>query len=87
LDRWETEGGASAHGACLGQAPLSEQEAHILQRFDTAFVSGSNGLPTRSQHELLEHSFEHVELGEAASLKKRIARFIHLHRDDAGGAK
>lgn len=90
LDRWESEGGAiqvSAGGRCDWRAPLSEQEACILQCLGAAVLSQWNGLPTRIQHELFEHSFDAVAPCDTARLKKRIARFLHEHKDGAGGAK
>jgi hypothetical protein len=90
LGRWETEGGAI--GAAGGerrdrQVPLSEQEALILQCLGAAVLSRWYGLPTHIQHDLFEHSFEAVAPRDAARLKKRIARFLHKHKDDARGAQ
>lgn len=90
LDRWETDGGAIAAPASerVGPQPLlSGYEAHILQCLGAAVLSQWNGLPTRIQRELFEHSFDTAEPLEVARLKRRIARFLHEHKDDAGGTK
>lgn len=90
LDRWETDGGAigaPANERCGPLALLSEDEAVILQCLGAAVLSQWNGLPTRIQRELFEHSFDVAAPLEVARLKKAIARFLHEHKDDAGGAK
>ena len=90
LDRWETDGGAigaPANERGGSQALLSEEEAHILQCLGAAVLLQWNGLPTRIQRELFEHSFDAVAPRGVARLKRRIARFLHEHKDDAGGAK
>ncbi len=91
LDRWETEGGAigaPANERCGSQAALlSEDEALILQCLGAAVLSRWNGLPTRIQRELFDHSFDVTAPLEVARLKRRIARFLHEHKDDVGGAK
>lgn len=88
LDGWETEGGAvGAPGNERYGSPanLSEDEAHILQCLGAAALSQWNSLPTRIQRELFEHSFDVAAPPEVARLKRRIARFLHEHKDDAGG--
>ncbi len=90
LQRWEAEGGA--FGASTSkrpeyQTPLSEQERHILQCLGAAVLSQWNGLPTHIQHELFENSFGGGTTHESAPLKRRIAQFLHRHKDDVGGAR
>jgi hypothetical protein len=83
LARWETEGGAlgSAGDGDRG-APLSEQEAHILQCLGAAVLLQWNDLPTHVQRELFEHSVASVERRKITMLKEQIARFLHKHKDD-----
>ena len=90
LQRWEAEGGA--FGASTSKrpeypTPLSEQERYILQCLGAAVLSQWNGLPTRIQHELFGHSLDAAASCDAAQLKRRIARFLHRHKDDAGSAR
>lgn len=90
LDMWESEGGAiraPIDGHCDRWTPVSERQAYVLQCLGAAVLSQWNGLPSRIQHELFEHSFDTASCGDAARLRKRIARFLHEHKDDAGGAK
>ncbi len=91
LDRWETEGGAigtPANERCGSQAAhLSEDEVFILQCLGAAVLSRWNGLPTRIQRELFQHSFDVSKPLEVARLKRRIARYLHEHKDDGGGAQ
>lgn len=90
LDRWETEGGAigAPTNECNGsQVVLSEEEALVLKFLGAAVLSQWNGLPTRIQRELFEHSFSAAAPREIASLKRRIAQFLHDHKDDTGDAK
>jgi hypothetical protein len=90
LDRWDTEGGAigaQANECNDFQTLLSEEEAHILQFLGAAVLSQWNGLPTRIQRELFEHSFSVAAPRQIARLKKRIAQFLHDHKDDTEGVK
>jgi len=82
LDRWESEGGTID---ARRRDPLTKEEAHILRFLGASLLSRWNGLPKHIQQELFEHSFEAVLPDEAARLKKRIARFLHNHKDDVGG--
>lgn len=88
LDRWETDGGAigtPANERCGSQAALlTEDEALVLRCLGAAVLSQWNGLPTRIQRELFEHSFDVTAPLEVARLKRRVARFLHEHKDDAG---
>ena len=91
LDRWGTDGGAigtPANERCESQtALLTEDEALVLQCLGAAVLSQWNGLPTRIQRELFEHSFDVTAPLEVALLKGRVARFLHEHKDDAGGSE
>jgi hypothetical protein len=69
------------------QAALTEQEVGILKRLGAALLSQWNDLPTCIQQRMFERSFDTVAPHEAASLKRRIARFIHNYKDDFGGAR
>lgn len=86
LDRWETDGGAiGKQFSEIHQldVQLSEEEGHILQCLGAAVLSQWNGLPTHIQRELFEHSLGVAAPGALAQLKRRIARFLHEHKDDA----
>ena len=85
LQRWEAEGGA--FGAPIRKrpgyrTPLSKQERHILQCLGAAVLSQWNGLPTQIQQELFESSLGDGTAQETAQLKRRIALFLHRHKDD-----
>lgn len=87
---WESEGGAiraPPDGHCDWRQPVSEREAYVLQCLGAAVLSQWNGLPPRIQQELFVHSFDTASSGDAARLRKWIARFLDEHKDDAGGAK
>lgn len=87
MQRWETEGGAFGASPSSRQeflTPLSDQEKHILQCLGAAVLSQWNGLPTHIQHELFENSFGGGTSLETAQLKRRIAQFLHRHKDDGG---
>lgn len=89
LDRWENEGGAirgPGGERCDWRTPLSEGRS-ILQCLGAPVFSQCDDLPARIQRELFEHYFDAAAGGDAARLKKRIARFQHEHKDDAGGAQ
>jgi hypothetical protein len=89
LQRWEDEGGAVwALGSEQreSQMQLSAQDVHILQCLGAAVLSRWAGLPTHIQHQLFEHSFD-ASYRDASQLRGRIARFLHKHKDDAGGAQ
>jgi hypothetical protein len=90
LDRWETEGGAigSTTNERRGSpVPLPEDQAHVLQSLGAAVLSQWNTLPTRIQRELFEHSSDAIPPRGIARLKKRVARYLHEHKDDAGGSE
>ncbi len=85
LERWEAEGGAfgaPSRERPESQSPLSDQETQILQYLGAAVLSKWNGLPTHIQHELFENSFGGGTAHETAQLKRRIAQFLHRHKDD-----
>ena len=91
LGRWEGEGGAVGRPLSRrrekGRSPLSRLEVDILQCLGAAVLSQWNGLPTCIQQELFEHSSDAVTPPDTARLKRRIARFLHEHKDDVGGSK
>ena len=69
------------------QATLTQQEASILNRLGAALLSRWNDLPTRIQQRVFESSFDAVAPQERASIKRQVARFLHIHKDDRGGAR
>lgn len=90
LCRWEDEGGAisaPANKIRALQPPLSEQKIGILQCLGAAVLSQWRGLPKGIQQELFKHSFDAVAPCDAAPMKRKIARFLHNHKTDAGDAK
>jgi hypothetical protein len=44
-----------------------------------------NDLPTPIQQQLFEHAV--AEAGQTAQLKEQIARFLHMHKDDARASR
>lgn len=90
LQRWETDGGAigppvNQHSEVPTRLP--EKEAFVLQCLGSAVLSLWNGLPTRLQRELFTQALGVVSPRQVAQLKKRMGRFLHDHKDDAGGAR
>lgn len=85
LARWESEGGTTSAdiGSGARQAHvLSPGEERILQCLGAALLLQWNDLPTSMQKELFEHAVTMGEANEIAQIKERIARFLHLHKDD-----
>ena len=87
LETWENEGGAMrapSDGQRGWHKPVSQREAYVLQHLGAALLSQWNSLPPRIQHELFEHSVVAAASDDATGSRKRIAQFLHEHKDDGG---
>jgi hypothetical protein len=60
---------------------LLELERRVLGCLGAALVSDGSNLPTDLQRKLFQHATS-GKLRDAALLKKRIAHFLHDHKDD-----
>lgn len=76
LRRWESEGGAVAEN------DLVTSESNVLKCLGAAVVMTWNDLPMPLQRTLFRHAVAVNESYDPAELKTRIARFLHLHKDD-----
>jgi hypothetical protein len=90
LARWESEGGAPVSASEPSRhrpVPLSAGEERILQCLGAAVLLQWNDLPTPIQQQLFEHAVAMAEAGQTAQLKEQIARFLHMHKDDARASR
>jgi hypothetical protein len=83
LDRWEGEGGAQTTPWALRYegSTLADSDRQVLECLGAAVVSLWNDLPTDVQRSI----FQHIALNrayDAVKLTAKIARFIHVHKDD-----
>lgn len=80
LRRWESEGGHLAGDAVPA---LGEPERNILLCLGAAAVLTWNDLPMPIQRDLFLRATAVRANYDPAALKTQIARFLHLHKDDA----
>ena len=64
---------------------LAEQEEHVLRCLGAALIMQWNTLPTKLRRELFDNAGTMGELLDTASLRGRIARFLHKHKDENSG--
>ena len=86
LAKWENEGGAIARARTYlnnSTPSLTEQDLHRLGALGGAVLALWNRLPVRIQKALLQKSAKEPELLDRRMSKRRIAVFIHNHKDDS----
>jgi hypothetical protein len=64
-----------------GAIDLATQEEQVLRCLGAALIMQWNTLPQKLQRELFDNASSMGELLDAVSLKGRIARFLHSHKD------
>jgi hypothetical protein len=82
---WDSEGGApqtAVREKRVEQAPLTEDEEHVLQRLGAAVLVQWNDLPSRIQRQLFDHAASMGEPRYTTQLRGEIARFLNKHKDD-----
>lgn len=62
-------------------------EDHILRCLGAALIVQWNELPRELQRNLFDHAGAMGEQLESAALRRRIARFLHKHKDEDIGKK
>jgi len=65
-----------------GETSFAADEEKILRCLGAAVIMQWNTLPTKLQRELFDKAGSMDELLDAASLRGRIARFLHQRKDD-----
>jgi hypothetical protein len=65
---------------------IPEDGAHILACLGTALIMRWNTLPTKLQKELFNDASSMRELLQTDALKRRIACFLHKHKDDTAAS-
>jgi hypothetical protein len=68
-------------------AALAAEEELVLRCLGAAVIMQWNALPTTLRHEIFDTAGSVGKLLETAALRGQIARFLHKHKDDAGGSK
>lgn len=63
-------------------APLAQEEEHILRCLGAAVIMQWGTLPRKLQRELFDNAGAMGDLLDTASLRGRIARFLHKHNSD-----
>ena len=63
----------------------ADEDDHILRHLGAAVIMRWNTIPRKLQKELFDNASSMGELLQADALKGQIARFLHKHKDDAGG--
>jgi hypothetical protein len=84
--RWENEGGAVlplANEDLEDGIALSPIEQGILQCLGAAVISQWSDLPTEVQKALFQDAVSSGDPRQSTSLREQIARFLHIHKDDA----
>jgi hypothetical protein len=62
--------------------PLAQEEEHILRCLGAAVIMQWGTLPRKLQRELFDNAGAMGDLLDTASLRGRIARFLHKHNND-----
>ena len=68
-------------------AALAAEEEQVLRCLGAAVIMQWNTLPTSLQREIFDTAGSVGKLLETATLRGRIARFLHKHKDEAGRVK
>jgi hypothetical protein len=64
------------------QTVLIEEEGEVLKSLGAALMMSWNAIPTSLQRELFDCACTIGDLQHISSLKGRIARYLHNHKDD-----
>jgi len=72
-------------GTSIEGRTIADIEEHILRCLGAAVIMQWNTIPTKLQRELFDTAGSMGDLLQTASLRAQIARFLHDHKDDAGG--
>jgi len=65
-------------------ANLAQEEEQILRCLGAALILQWNTLPQKLRRELFDNAGSMGELLETPELRGRIARFLHMHKNDDG---
>jgi hypothetical protein len=86
LGRWEEEGGAQVPPWALKYegGNLADTERHVLECLGAALVSHWNELSRDVQRTIFQRAATNTAY-DPTQLKAHIARFLHDHKDAAGG--
>jgi hypothetical protein len=68
-----------------GDVVLAKDEDHILRCLGAALIMRWNELPRELQRNLFDHAGAMGEQLDSATLRRRIARFLHQHKDEDAG--
>jgi hypothetical protein len=68
-------------------AALAAEEEHVFRCLGAAVIMQWSTLPTWLQREIFDTAGSVGKLLETAVLRGQIARFLHKHKNDAGGGK
>ena len=79
LSRWETEGGSPLPAT-------SDGDALLLQRLGAALVSQWNELPMPLLRAVYDRAVAGLAAEEETAMKRRMARFLHQHKQPAPSA-
>src|SRR6476661_3091010 len=82
LSRWENEGGAIAAQSMddsTRRSGLADEEEKVLLRLGAGVVACWTDLPNEIQRELFRTATSDDYQPNPTTLKRQIARFLHLH--------
>jgi hypothetical protein len=65
----------------VGAIDMAAQEEHVLRCLGAALIMQWHTLPQKLQRELFDNASSMGELLDTVSLRGRIARFLHSHKD------
>ena len=83
LSRWENEGGAIAPQSMDDSIRgLADEEEKVLLRLGAGVVACWTDLPNEIQRELFRTATSEECQPKLTTLKRQIARFLHLHAND-----
>jgi hypothetical protein len=87
--RWDNVGGAvvpSANEDADDRVVLSPIEQGILQCLGAAVLAQWSLLPTEVQKALFQDAVSSGDPRQSTDLREQIARFLHIHKDDAASS-
>lgn len=82
LSRWENEGGAVSAQSMddsTGRSGLADEEEKVLLRLGAGVVACWTDLPNEIQRELFRTATADDCQPKLTTLKRQIARFLHMH--------
>jgi len=84
-EQWLSESYQRTVQACVvdppGSSGLAEQEEHVLRCIGAAVIMQWSGLPADIRRQLFDCASTMGDALDIASLRERIARFVHKHQD------